>query len=513
MTDDRAYGDGSDSDDEDFAAFLDFLKSGDTAVKTKAKDAAPIRPTNKEDSSEEGETAPAGDKDKVEPASGKEELQRQESVKAIKRIEQTEAKVESLEKQVKSLKEELTGTQKEGEIQSEKQEGDVEQVKEHESTTQATTSSLATATANSDAQKYVPSYAYVQKSSNSANSHADCSVLSMNSADDTSLLSETDRSGVDISSVKSGSEKKVARDKTVYTFTKKGILKKDKEVKEEEGMQDDVKGKSIDELRRDELMKVMKDRSLSKEEKARKMEEVKQKYGGGGGANTHTKTAKSAAPVPLAANECKVNESPMQSGGFTLSATSAPDRAREFAEVTEVMNDNSLSTKEKGQKLEEIRHKYSDDSSSAIGTIKSFDTAPTISESISSDDDSLRKSSPVKYKDLGKKSSDASKKNDARYVTRVTRDDGGVTTATGSIPVEEQRRAELQAVMKDKSLSRVERRDRINEVNEKYAAMTKGGKAKVIVSRSSNSSSSSSAKCFEKGKRLCILLHMFYVAF
>ena len=44
-------------------------------------------------------------------------------------------------------------------------------------------------------------------------------------------------------------------------------------------MNDDVvKERSHDELRRDELMVIMKDRSLGREKKARRMEEVRQKY-------------------------------------------------------------------------------------------------------------------------------------------------------------------------------------------------------------------------------------------
>ena len=44
--------------------------------------------------------------------------------------------------------------------------------------------------------------------------------------------------------------------------------------------------KSVDDMRREELMAIMKDRTLSKEEKARMSEEVRAKYGGGGGVDS-----------------------------------------------------------------------------------------------------------------------------------------------------------------------------------------------------------------------------------
>ena len=114
-------------------------------------------------------------------------------------------------------------------------------------------------------------------------------------------------------------------------------------------MNDDVvKERSHDELRRDELMVIMKDRSLGREKKARRMEEVRQKY---------------------AAREVADDEQP----GATLEKTGqqAPCQATEDTaekhqslveqlrqELQSILRDKTLSRDKRKQKMEQARGKY-----------------------------------------------------------------------------------------------------------------------------------------------------------
>jgi hypothetical protein len=161
-----------------------------------------------------------------------------------------------------------------------------------------------------------------------------------------------------------------------------------------------VKEKSADDMRRDELMKVMRDRSLGKEEKEQRMEEIRQKYGGGAPTNSSRtlNTSNKAGRPPKPAATPPKGHGPSDrprtnTGGINLrSAKSAFGRqsyekeqtvkkdimqAKEEAkpmpkaapkektldqqrreEMMKVMRDRSMSKEEKEWMMEEIRKKY-----------------------------------------------------------------------------------------------------------------------------------------------------------
>lgn len=97
--------------------------------------------------------------------------------------------------------------------------------------------------------------------------------------------------------------------------------------------------KTVDDLRREELLQVMKDKSLSREEKSTKMEEVKQKYAAmaGGGEPEQEQEAKPTTTTKEVDDLEKQRRSELQS----------------------IMRDKSLSREERKQKMDIVRWKYS----------------------------------------------------------------------------------------------------------------------------------------------------------
>lgn len=179
--------------------------------------------------------------------------------------------------------------------------------------------------------------------------------------------------------------------------------------------------KTLDELRlrREELRElreVMKDLSLSKEEKVRRMGEVKQKYGKGDGATQSTEpTAATSKPVSHAMSNRSRDDiigmsAPPPPGGVDLSAKEAANKAKR--EVKDLFG--------RGE---------------------------------------------------GK---DAMSTNKERYEKQLVLDAPakiiGKTDPNNTEPpsLDSQRRAEIQLIMKDRSLEKEERRRKIGEINEKY---------------------------------------------
>jgi len=124
------------------------------------------------------------------------------------------------------------------------------------------------------------------------------------------------------------------------------------EVGEKKGDDDDdeVKEKSTAELRREELLKVMMDRSLDREERAHKMEEVRQKYNTDGGA------------AVLEATEKEETSKIIESSSPSL------DEQQRRQELQSIMKDKSLSREDKRQKMEVVKWKYSQEHNTGTTT-------------------------------------------------------------------------------------------------------------------------------------------------
>lgn len=101
--------------------------------------------------------------------------------------------------------------------------------------------------------------------------------------------------------------------------------------------------KTNGQLRREELLKVMRDRTLTKEEKARRMEEVRRMY---------PENEDEAVPLPLAAAT--------STGKEELMEQPAPDLEGERRrELQSIMRDRTLSKEERKRRLEVVKWKYS----------------------------------------------------------------------------------------------------------------------------------------------------------
>jgi len=260
-------------------------------------------------------------------------------------------------------------------------------------------------------------------------------------------------------------------------YNEKGeIIKNTNQDNSEEDMNNIPEEKTVDQLRRDELMKVMKDRSLSKEEKARKMEEVRQKYSTG---DTKSATSTPVTPSPrpnhfrrdssastsngsiVSNNERSRPDSPPAPppiGGVDLSAKAAADKNKREME--------SLFGNRGGGKMSSNRESYERQLLLDTPAKKTVDV----------------------YSEVTHNSNDANK-NKLNNVN---------SPQPPSLDI--QRRAELQSIMRDSSLKKDERRLKMEKIKEKYAAIAKeqengggGGGTRMMNSSDAASSSSSSS--------------------
>lgn len=357
-------------------------------------------------------------------------------------------------------------------------------------------------------------------------------------------------------------------------------------------------GKSIDEVRREELMAVMNDRSLGKAEKAKRMDEIKAKYGGG---SPPSSPKPRSSYVEDSAHDVSVPSPPIEppKGGVDLSAKAAADKhSRELAtlfggggggggirdrmsifnekgeiiknarasakereatssadvprgktndelrrgELMAIMKDKSLNKEEKARRMDEVRAKYETSapptasgarSSSLVSAASSFDSevagATRLSQSDRSydaeDEDlnplSAKAASEKNKKELGslfgaggvasarkamasgrrgyeeqlradrvcnklgvaeavylvkdgppRSSSrllDAPRSTSVKNISRENT--SGSEDGVASPSLENRRRAELRALLKDKSLSKEDRRTKTEEINKRYAAL------------------------------------------
>lgn len=124
------------------------------------------------------------------------------------------------------------------------------------------------------------------------------------------------------------------------------LVAKKEEVKIEE-VKIAPKEKSADHLRREELILIMKDKSLTREEKARKMDQVKQKYGLM--AATGSKSNADQAPG------CPEQKTQLDSRR-RLSQEDLDDQERIDLQI--ILRNRSLSSMERKEKMEQMREVY-----------------------------------------------------------------------------------------------------------------------------------------------------------
>ena len=201
------------------------------------------------------------------------------------------------------------------------------------------------------------------------------------------------------------------------------------------------KAKSVADIRRDEMMAVMRDKSLSKAEKDMKMKEVKQKY-----PNCDTAAAPAARSSSCGASkqnsyesspadDSSEDESP-PIGGLDLSAKSASKKyEREMASLFgNGASKNLVSSSAKNNYL--IRLKQ----------------------------DGPKRNNPGR--------TELPMNNDRRDGKKTLNRSFTKKPSTGAQSgLDQQRRTELQSIMKDHSLSRDERKKKMDEAKAKFAAL------------------------------------------
>jgi hypothetical protein len=140
------------------------------------------------------------------------------------------------------------------------------------------------------------------------------------------------------------------------------------------------KEESIDKLRRDALMKVMKDKSLSKKEKARRMEEIRKKYelvaeefdAMQASTDAFTAETEDLSPCNYNLRESSFRDSNLAMSCITTCASIGEEEdddedksdfssfldAERDAEIQSVIKDKSLTKGERTTKIEKVKKKY-----------------------------------------------------------------------------------------------------------------------------------------------------------
>ncbi|KAL9184887.1 hypothetical protein ACHAXT_002664, partial [Thalassiosira profunda] len=190
-------------------------------------------------------------------------------------------------------------------------------------------------------------------------------------------------------------------------------VKEDEEADEKSSDFKTFMSKSLDEQRREELNKIMRDRSLHKDERAERIEEVKAKYA----------AIAEGRPAPLKKTTCN-----------TLGVSEELDDQRR-RELRAIMKDHSLDRDEKNRRLEEVKLKYD-----------------------AMEPNQEEESDAVEAEEEESEATDA-----------VQKDCADSNPEPGSLDVQRNRKEELQAIMRDRSLTKEVRAARIDEVKAKYA--------------------------------------------
>ena len=204
---------------------------------------------------------------------------------------------------------------------------------------------------------------------------------------------------------------------------------------------------SVDDQRREEMASIMKDRSLSKEERAERIETVKAKYDG-------TFTSKRSHGSD-ASPSVKVVENP-----------NAKKRNEEFQQI---MKDRSLTRDQRAQKIGELKMKYSTGSSHQHDATEPTEPGDSGSElsalayarKASQEVTHLFMDSDISVKELNKKAIYDEKGAMAKQWNVYNEH-------SDLMSVDDQRREEMASIMKDRSLSKEERAERIETVKAKY---------------------------------------------
>ena len=231
-------------------------------------------------------------------------------------------------------------------------------------------------------------------------------------ADDLKLLKKTS-SGAD-------------RKKNIYD--ENGVLVKQWASKYEEvdDEGDNTEEQPLEARKKEELLSVMHNRSLGRDERTKRIEEVKRKYSTGA---HHVPTEKKQPP-----DMGKV-EAPLVP--VTTSANSA-QRQQEFEAI---MRNRSLGKEERKERLEELKRKYTQGSGGEQGASNALDEKK--------EEELVAPSPPAGAGNVVPQSP---------FKTFMSKS------------VDEQRRTELQAIMKDHTLSKDERSRRMEEVKARYEA-------------------------------------------
>ena len=242
---------------------------------------------------------------------------------------------------------------------------------------------------------------------------------------------------------------------------------------------------SYDAKRRAELQAIIRDSSLGKEERAKQIEEVKQKY-----------LAKSET-VSLQADELPQQKEAIYSetgelkhwsiGRDTQNDTKSIGLQRRN-ELQEIMRDKSLDKEVRARKMEEVKQKYLAKTgvvnlSATAASKKHFDESKALPLLKQQKNTIYSETGELKYwadSVLDDKPDDGALDFSARrYKKKVDLDPDSRhkelinTKYHKQLSRDSQRREELQMIMQDKSLGKVERAKKIDEVKQTYAATSK----------------------------------------
>jgi hypothetical protein len=207
--------------------------------------------------------------------------------------------------------------------------------------------------------------------------------------------------------------------------------------------------------RRKELMAIMSDRSLSKAERSQRIEEVKRKY-----SNTN------GPQVASASNTRNKKEQDKNIGMYKSDVNctkKVENKVREISDYVKVKSvDESLDKNENSTQMEEIRRKY-DTKKNVASHVLSSTREVDLSTNATSSKFSREKEALFRQ--------DRAKGGGTEVSYTHQKDSDKNASQTKSKSIDGQRREELQAIMRDKSLSRDERKHKIQEVKSRFALL------------------------------------------
>lgn len=240
-----------------------------------------------------------------------------------------------------------------------------------------------------------------------------------------------------------------------------------------------------DAQRRSELQALMRDRLLSKDERRKRMDEVRAKYGGGAGVNLRSSRASTANPPGLSSlrdlsslpQYSRTNNSSPKKGLYDNNNDDDDDVDEEY------LNSNPISAKQAALKSKrEMESLFG--KGATTGPPKASSLKDRYQQSLTADKVENKKKAAMWSASQGADDRDELVRggSPSRAVNSTIRDTAASSNSTPAAPdasrrlsVDQIRREEMMAIMKDKSLNKEEKAAKMEEVKAKYDASGSDG--------------------------------------